>query len=113
MTDDPQIPPQIPPLQPPLPPTTTAQEDLRTAGQRRINVIWEATQAVIALLVTGTGMYTAAQLALRSDASDANKAMAITAFLLISNTVFLVIGFYFGRTNHQRVGGVGSQIEVR
>ena len=110
MTDDPQISPHD---QLPLPPTTTRQEDLKTAGQRKINIIWETTQAVIALLVTGTGMYTAAQLALRSDASDANKAMAITAFLLISNTVFLVIGFYFGRTNHQRVGGVGSQIEGR
>lgn len=89
---------------------TAAQEDettLRSAGQRRINILWEATQAIIALVVTGTGMYTAAMLALRTDLADSSKSMAITAFLLISNTVFLVIGFYFGRTNHQRVGGVG------
>jgi len=92
--------------------TTTSEEDRKTAGQRRINIIWEATQAIIALSVTGTGMYTASQLALRSDTTDSNKSIAITAFLLISNTVFLVIGFYFGRTNHQRVGGVGSNIDT-
>lgn len=91
-----------------IPSETTSEQDRRTAGQRRVNIIWELTQAVIALAVTGTGMMTASMLALRVDTSDANKSMAITAFLLISNTVFLVIGFYFGRTNHQRVGGVGG-----
>ncbi len=82
---------------------------LKAAGQRRVNILWEITQATIALLVTGTGMYTAAQLALRGDESADSKSIAITAFLLISNTVFLVIGFYFGRTNHQRTGGIGNQ----
>ena len=91
-----------------IPATTTGEEDRRTAGQRRINIIWEVTQAAIALVVTGTGMFTASQLALRDDPDVNNKSMAITAFLLISNTVFLVIGFYFGRTNHQRVGGIGA-----
>lgn len=90
---------------------TVAQEDetaIRSAGQRRINILWESTQAVIALVVTGTGMYTASMLALRTDIADSSKSMAITAFLLISNTVFLVIGFYFGRTNHSRTGGIGG-----
>lgn len=91
-----------------LPETTTIEDDRRTAGQRRINIIWEVTQAVIALAVTGTAMFTSSQLALRNDPDANNKSMAITSFLLISNTVFLVIGFYFGRTNHQRVGGIGS-----
>lgn len=100
--------PNEPQPEPPLSPTTTHQEDLRTAGQRRINIIWEITQAIIALLVTGTGMFTAAILAMRSGMTDDGKAMSITAFLLISNTVFLVIGFYFGRTNHQRMGGIDS-----
>lgn len=84
------------------------EESLRAKGQRWTSILWETTQATIALLVTGTGMYTAAQLALRNDEEANAKSMAITAFLLISNTVFLVIGFYFGRTNHQRVGGVGG-----
>jgi len=30
----------------PLTPTTTAQEDIVTAGQRRINLIWEFTQGI-------------------------------------------------------------------
>ena len=88
-------------------PKTTAEQDRVTVGQRRINIIWEITQSVIALAVTGTGMYTAAMLALRNDPQQVDKSAGITAFLLISNTVFLVIGFYFGRVNHNRVGGVG------
>jgi hypothetical protein len=92
--------------------TTTLEEDrsslgvrteagLRTAGQRRINIIWEVTQATIALAVTGATLYVAAMLALKDQGQTA-------AFLLLSNAFFLVVGFYFGRTNHQRVGGIGS-----
>lgn len=82
------------------------EEALTKAGQRRINILWELTQSFIALVVTGTAMYTASTLALTNDPAGADKAAAITGFLLISNTAFLVIGFYFGRTNHQRIGGV-------
>ena len=74
---------------------------LRTAGQRRINVIWEVTQAVIAIAVTGSTLYVAGQLALKDAGQTA-------AFLLLSNAFFLVVGFYFGRTNHTRQGGVGA-----
>jgi hypothetical protein len=73
-----------------------------TAGQRRINVIWEVTQSVIALAVTGSTLYVAAKLSLITPALTA-------AFLLLSNAFFLVVGFYFGRTNHQRQGGIGPQ----
>ena len=73
---------------------------LTNYGQRRINLIWEATQSVIALLVTATTLYVAATLAVSGKADAA-------AFLLLSNAFFLVVGFYFGRTNHTRVGGVG------
>jgi Na+/phosphate symporter len=78
---------------------TTAEEDRHSQGQRRINVIWEGTQAIIAVTVTGATLYVAAMLALKDAGQTA-------AFLLLSNAFFLVIGFYFGRTNHQRVGGV-------
>lgn len=80
-----------------------AEDDRVSLGQRRINMAWEITQALVVLIITGTGMFTSAQLAMRNDPT------AITAFLLISNAVFLVIGFYFGRTNHQRVGGIGGE----
>lgn len=99
------------------PADTTAEEDrgtartrdegaLRTAGQRRINVIWEITQAVIAVAVTGSTLYVAAVLAMKDKGETA-------AFLLLSNAFFLVVGFYFGRTNHQRIGGVGIRDEGR
>jgi len=74
-------------------PDTTREEDRKTAGQRRINVIWETTQAIIAVTITLACIYTAAT--------------KIEATVL-SNAFFLVIGFYFSRTNHQRVGGVGA-----
>lgn len=74
----------------------------RTAGQRTINVLWEVTQAIIAIAVTLDTLYVAGQLALIVSGGKSDS-----AFLLLSNAFFLVIGFYFGRTNHQRMGGVG------
>jgi hypothetical protein len=80
-----------------LPPTTTLQEDATTAGQRRINLIWEITQAMIALMITGAIIYTAIT---KSPAE------------VITNSFFLIVGFYFSRTNHAAIGGVGSQPTV-
>jgi hypothetical protein len=82
----------------PLPPKTTAQEDLVTAGQRKVNLIWEYTQSVIALLVVGATM--------------------VKAFMTVSGeqipTIMAVafgtvVGFYFSRTNHAAIGGVGPK----
>lgn len=86
----------------PKPATTTHQEDLTTHGQRRINLIWEITQAFVAVAVTVATLYVSGRLALKDEKEAA-------AFLLLSNAFFLVIGFYFGRTNHQKVGGVGGK----
>lgn len=55
----------------------------------RQRLIWETTQAVIAIIVTGATLYVAAVLALNSSET--------AAFLLLSNAFFLVIGFYFSR----------------
>lgn len=68
-----------------------------TAGQRRINLIWESTQAGIALSTTLTTLVVASLMAGRGDPA---------ALSLLSNAFFLVIGFYFSRTNHQKTGGV-------
>lgn len=84
-----------------LPPKTTAEEQAHSAGQRQINRVWEYTQAVIAVSVSLATLYVAATLSVYSQGDMA-------AFLLLSNAFFLVIGFYFGRTNHSRVGGVGG-----
>ena len=91
-------------------------KELTHQGQRRVNLIWEVMQASIALSVVGTVLYIAARislLVLDINASEKQAAMAITAFMLLSNLVSLVIGFYFGRTNHQKTGGVGINDEGR
>lgn len=78
-------------------------EILRSAGQRKINQVWEYTQSFIAIIVTISTLYVAAILATNGSGDTA-------AFLLLSNAFFLVIGFYFGRTNHQKTGGVGGDL---
>lgn len=77
-----------------LSPTTTAQEDITTAGQRRINIIWEYTQAAIAISITLAVIFCAITKTMNEQ---------------LSNAFFLIIGFYFSRTNHQAIGGVGRK----
>lgn len=76
---------------------------LQTAGQRRINLIWESTQAVVAILITGTTMY--AVLSMLRD-KEIDKALQ-----LLSAAFFLIIGFYFSRTNHTKTGGISGEGE--
>lgn len=76
------------------------QTSLKTAGQRRVNLLWESTQALVALAVTGATLYISAVLALSDHGA--------TAFVLLSNAFFVVIGFYFGRTNGTRTGGISG-----
>lgn len=85
-----------------LPSQTTPEQDRTTASQRRVNLIWETTQACIAVGVTLATVWVAAVLSIRGDSGTA-------AFLLLSNSFFLIIGFYFSRTNHTKVGGVGDK----
>lgn len=80
---------------------TTEEQDRKTAAQRRVNILWEVTQSVVALSVTFATLFVAVQLTLRVGATE-------SAFILLSNAFFLIVGFYFGRTNHQRTGGVGG-----
>lgn len=80
-------------------PTTTEEEDRATVGQRRVNLIWEITQGVIAVMVTGATLYVAGKLALNGNGETA-------AFLLLSNAFFVVVTTYIVRTNHQKIGGV-------
>lgn len=75
-------------------PTTTAEQNLRTASQRKINFVWEYTQAAIALLiVVANVVYVFVILFVP------NPPMAA----ILTNAFFLVVGFYFGRTNHARL----------
>lgn len=76
-------------------PTTTAAEDLVTYGQRRVNLMWESTQAIIAVLITGAVVWCSVH--------------TIEAGTL-TNAFFLIVGSYFQRTNHQNIGGVGRKV---
>jgi len=75
-----------------LTPTTTSEEDLHSKSQRSVNLIWEWTQSF----------------------SAGSVVLTTCIAILIKHTLpaewwtilGLVIGFYFGRTNHQSVGGV-------
>lgn len=99
--DAPVLDPGPPPAytSPPLPATTTAQEDETTAGQRRINLIWEWTQAIIAIVVVMTTMGIGAYTVIKE-----------VQFPTIVSVAFgTIIGFYFARTNHQAIGGVGAK----
>lgn len=89
-------------------PVSTEAKDLeialKTQGQRKVSDMWEDTQRKIALAVTTVALTVAAWLAV-SGQTDAQTA----AFVFIYGVANLVIGFYFGRTNHQREGGVGTK----
>lgn len=82
-------------------PTTTEQEDITLAGQRRINLIWEYTQAMIAVVVVGVNMLAALVNVFRGRDIDVP--------MILSSSLFLIIGFYFSRTNHQAIGGIGKK----
>lgn len=96
---------------------------LHTEGQRATSLVWEGTQMKLALMTVGgflaSELFVVAVLTLIliknwTSLSDNPTAIAVLVAVLtaslgaIASTASLVIGFYFGRTNHQRVGGVGG-----
>lgn len=89
-----------------LPPDTTEQEDVVTAGQRRINIIWEKTQAIIAILVCLSTMAVGFIVVLAQVYYGRPDMQVPTIFAVAFGTV---IGFYFARTNHQSIGGEGKK----
>lgn len=62
--------------------------------RRKLNVLIELTQALIAISITGVTLYVSGRLAIDPDTNGAQAAS-----LLLSNAFFLVIGYYFGRHN--------------
>lgn len=89
-----------PSVQPSVAPTTTTEQDLKTAGQRRINNVWEYTQAAIAfsvVITTCIGIFIGRVV----QGSNTSTIPFPPEWWTILG---LVIGFYFGRTNHARIG---------
>lgn len=84
--------------QPSLKPTTTAQQDRVTAGQRRVNILWELTQGLIAIMITSAVIYTT----IKNIESS-----------VLENAFFLIVSMYFIRTNHSLIGGTGIKTGTR
>ena len=85
-----------------LPSTTTLQQDITFASQRRINLIWEFTQAFIAVTVVIANLVMGLIFGIQRTPAGEYP-------LVLSSSLFLVIGFYFSRTNHSAVGGLGPK----
>lgn len=66
---------------------------LKTAGQRRINLLWEVTQSVMGISIMAATVY--------AELNNIHSSVLGNAFVLI-------IGLYFVRTNHTKSGGVGN-----
>jgi hypothetical protein len=86
---------------------TTFQEDLTTAGQRRVNLIWEYTQSFVTLLVVATNMVVAGVNAI------SGTGVVREHPVILSSSLFLILGFYYSRTNHAAIGGTGSKPEAK
>lgn len=87
---------------------------IRKQGQTKINLMWETTQMRIALLVV-LGV-TAAQLSIIAvilfkialgDFTPDTITLLVSVLGSIGANAALVIGFYFSRTNHTKIGGIG------
>lgn len=85
----------------------TEAEALRAIGQREINLIWEQTQMKVALSVVWTALVVAGVLAVMGKWLGTVD-IQLAAIVFLFGVANLVTGFYFGRTNHQRTGGVGG-----
>lgn len=81
---------------------TTFQEDLVTAGQRHINLVWERTQQIIAVGVSFVVSLVCAHIIVWGDES-----LRAAAFLFLTNIMTAITTTYFIRTNHTKTGGVG------
>lgn len=96
--------------------TESSHVDKVTEGQRKINLIWETTQARIALMVVAVGVIINSAVVVTI--IFFNREVTVTQLSLISIclqfinlTVGIVIGFYFSRTNHVAIGGIGDKPE--
>lgn len=79
-------------------------EQLAVSRHQKINLIWEYTQAYMAILVITTVLIATAYIAITT--KDDGKRTA--SLLFMTGLANLVAGFYFGRTNHTRPTGENS-----
>ena len=66
------------------------EQQRKTAGQRRINLVWEGTQAIVTLSVTAATIWTAIH--------------GIESSIL-NNGFLVIVATYYTRTNHTKSSG--------
>lgn len=90
---------------------TKAEPDSRELvreGQRAINLIWERTQSRIALTVVVVTILIDGAASLILIVYQRDITVGQTFGLSFLNMICsIVISFYFSRTNHQAIGGIG------
>lgn len=97
-------------IDPPRPATTTFQQDLTTAGQRNVNLIWETTQGNVAsrVIIGAMAINGIVLVASVMFGKDLTAAQAL-ALGFVNSLATGVTSFYFSRTNHTQIGGVGDK----
>lgn len=98
-----------PPAPDNIPARTTGEQDRKTASHREINLMWETNQGRIAMTLVYAVTFVTVILSLSAllpGVDDRVLAIATSAFMLMNSLISMVIGYYFGRTNHEKVGGV-------
>jgi hypothetical protein len=97
---------------PSRPATTTFQQDETLSGQRTINVVWETTQARIAERTIIGALVVDAIAILATIVTGHEMTAAVMASLGFVNALATgVTSFYFSRTNHAAIGGVGAKAQ--
>lgn len=92
---------------------TTAEQDLKSAGQRLINLTWEDTQKKIALYAVYLTMLISGAVVISGMfIPEIDKTLTVAAFTFLSSTTSLIVGFYFSRTNHARIGDEQSRNQL-
>lgn len=92
-----------------LPPTTTVEQDKVIYSQQRVNLIWERTQALIAIFVVFVSLSVASFIVVAGVMIPGKAPQELpNVFSLLLGTVF-----YFSRTNHAAIGGLGSKPEQK
>lgn len=75
--------------------TTTSEQDRKTNQDRIIDLIMETTQTVLALAITIATIY----ISIKGIASDT-----------LTNSFFLIVGFYFGKELKNKSISLGNSI---
>lgn len=81
---------------------------LKSEGQRSTSMLWELTQKEVALSTVRTALAVAGITAILGAWLGIAENARMGSSIFLYGVANLVIGFYFGRTNHTRTGGPGG-----